>query len=290
MNQPLVSICIPTYNGERYLQEALDSVKAQTYKNIEVIISDDNSKDHTLEICDRFKNEVDFPVYIYNHTPSGIGANWNHCVEKANGEYIKFLFQDDILIENCLSEFNCLKNIMTARVFFCKRNLIDENSKIINDCRWYNKINDLQEVIGLTIDKQYDFKKKDLKYLGSKYPTEIEHNFLGEPVTSFIHKDIFNDIGKFNESLKQLLDVEYWLRILEKESIIITDKKLINFRIHNEQTSEKNLYSVDERKIIQDLLYNKFYKFLNRKVKNIRLYKKFPFLLTLRKWKYNYFS
>jgi glycosyltransferase involved in cell wall biosynthesis len=87
----LVSICIPTYNGKKYLNEALESVKSQVYKNIEVIISDDNSTDSTLEICNKFKHEVDFPVYIYSHKPSGIGANWNYIIEKANGDFIKFL-------------------------------------------------------------------------------------------------------------------------------------------------------------------------------------------------------
>jgi glycosyltransferase involved in cell wall biosynthesis len=92
----LISICIPTYNGENYILEALNSIKNQSYKNIEVIISDDNSNDKTLEICEKFKSEVDFPVYIYNHLPNGIGSNWNNCILKSKGDYIQFLFQDDL--------------------------------------------------------------------------------------------------------------------------------------------------------------------------------------------------
>ncbi|MCG2794067.1 MAG: glycosyltransferase [Weeksellaceae bacterium] len=67
---PLISVCIPTYNGAKYLQVVLDSVKAQTYKNIEVIISDDDSQDQTLDIYREFQSEVDFPVYIYYHDPN----------------------------------------------------------------------------------------------------------------------------------------------------------------------------------------------------------------------------
>ena len=84
----LISICIPTYNGENYILEALNSIKNQSYKNIEVIISDDNSNDKTLQICEKFKSEVDFPVYIYNHLPNGIGSNWNNCILKSKGDYI----------------------------------------------------------------------------------------------------------------------------------------------------------------------------------------------------------
>ena len=60
----LVSICIPTYNGAQYLQEALNSVKEQTYGPIEVIVSDDASKDNTLAIVEQFKQSVSFPIYI----------------------------------------------------------------------------------------------------------------------------------------------------------------------------------------------------------------------------------
>ena len=87
----LVSVCIPTYNGAPFLQEALDSVSQQTYRNIEVIISDDASNDKTLEIIQDFKAKASFPVSIYHHEPKGIGANWNNCIRKANGKFIKFL-------------------------------------------------------------------------------------------------------------------------------------------------------------------------------------------------------
>ena len=85
----LVSICIPTYNGEAYLAEALQSAIAQTYRPLEIIVSDDASKDRTLDIVKEFQTKTDIPFYVYHHQPAGIGANWNNCVSHANGEYIK---------------------------------------------------------------------------------------------------------------------------------------------------------------------------------------------------------
>ena len=93
----LVSIFVPLYNGAIFLQEALDSIKRQTYKNIEFIVSDYASKHESLIIIEKFKKGVSFSITIYHHEPSGIGANWNHCIKKANGNYIKYLFQDGLL-------------------------------------------------------------------------------------------------------------------------------------------------------------------------------------------------
>ena len=87
--QPLISICIPTYNGESFLEEALDSIVNQTYRNIEVVFSDDASADNTLGIIDKFKSQSNLPIYVFNHLPKGIASNWNHTLEKANGKYIK---------------------------------------------------------------------------------------------------------------------------------------------------------------------------------------------------------
>ncbi len=100
----MISICIPTYNGAKYLSETLQSIQSQNYQKIEVIMSDDSSSDDTLLIVEAFKKQSDFPVYVFHHTPSGIGANWNNCLKHAKGKYIKFLFQDDVMENDCLEK------------------------------------------------------------------------------------------------------------------------------------------------------------------------------------------
>ena len=115
---PLVSICIPTYNGAKFIKEAMDSAIAQTYANLEIIVSDDASKDGTLSIIESYKNKTLIPIHIYNHNPEGIGANWNHSVSKAQGDYIKFLFQDDILEPTCIERMMQLATQMDWSYFF----------------------------------------------------------------------------------------------------------------------------------------------------------------------------
>ena len=162
----LVSICIPTYNGAKFLKEALASITLQTYKHIEVIASDDASKDNTLEILEEFKQAVDFPVYIYHHSPCGIGANWNNCIKKANGKYIKFLFQDDVLLTTCIEEMeHVLEQNIEVGLVASKRELIFESDYLNEEVnRWINIYGDLQKTLqtqtlkGMNVIDKYVFK------------------------------------------------------------------------------------------------------------------------------------
>jgi Glycosyltransferases involved in cell wall biogenesis len=254
----LVSICIPTYNGEKFLQEALDSCKNQTYRDIEIIISDDASTDNTIEICKKFQETANFPVFIYNHTPAGIGANWNNCVKKSNGECIKFLFQDDILQSDCVERLVSYSQKHNLKAVCCKRHIIDENSKEITSGEWFGFFGDLQKTINLYFDEFYIFRKKDLKHL---WNTRL--NIFGEPVTFLYHKQLFDDIGFFSEQAKQILDQEFSYRILQKYPIGIVADKLISFRHHNEQTSAKN---------VSEDIENEYTKLLKMIVKNFYFY------------------
>lgn len=277
MKSHLVSICIPTYNGEKYLEKALNSVNNQIYQNIEVIISDDASNDNTLEICEKFRNRANFPVHIFHHKPCGIGANWNNCIEKSNGEFIKFLFQDDLLEPECVETMLSYLLKFEVDIVICKRKIIAEDFDSEFHKNWMKKYGDLQQGINLDFFDFYNFSKADLNLVGSKY--ELSYNFIGEPITSLFKKELFKDVGEFSYEMKQLLDLEYWLRILKSKSLGILNQELVSFRIHNQQTSSVNSRAkVDESEIIEKILFNKFFSFLNPKQRKILLYKKYPIL------------
>lgn len=284
----LISICLPTYNGEKYLQETLDSVKAQTYRNIEVIISDDQSSDKTLEICERFKSEVEFPVYIYSHNPSGIGENWNNSIINSNGDYIKILFQDDILEKNCIELMLNYLLKSNLDIVVSKRRIIDHHSKVIEQGDWFEYYKDLQTPAGITISEFKILSKKDLKNF--KYKRFSEDNIIGEPCVSLFTKTLFKTIGPFREDLKQLLDYEYWLRVLVKFEIGIIEEKLVRFRYHQEQTSNINLIrKVSERHIILNILLMKFLFYMSRSQVKILLQERFPFIKKINVYRYKIF-
>src|SRR5690606_18559170 len=91
-----------TYNGARYLRECLDGIVSQTFGDFEVVIVDDASRDDTLDIVNEYAaRDTRFRLYR-NEQNRGLVGNWNRCLELAEGEWIKFVFQDDTIDCRCL--------------------------------------------------------------------------------------------------------------------------------------------------------------------------------------------
>jgi len=128
---PLVTIGIPTYNrANGFLKKALQSAVEQTYKNLEIIVSDNCSTDHTESLVNDFS---DTRIRYVKH-PRNIGANnnFNFCVENAKGEYFLLLHDDDLidpdLIETCM---NAVKGDVNVGVIFTGNRVIDENANTL---------------------------------------------------------------------------------------------------------------------------------------------------------------
>ncbi|WP_460028545.1 glycosyltransferase family 2 protein [Methyloparacoccus murrellii] len=106
---PLVSVLVITYNSSKYVLETLESIKRQTYSNIELVISDDASSDDTVEICQSWLAlNADHFVrarLVCAEQNAGIPANCNQALGQAQGEWVKFIAGDDILLPECISIF-----------------------------------------------------------------------------------------------------------------------------------------------------------------------------------------
>lgn len=271
MQLSLVSICIPTYNGSQFLNDALLSITQQTYKNFEVVISDDGSCDDSIQIAENFKKRNSFPVFIYNHSPSGIGANWNNCISKSNGEYIKFLFQDDLLIPDCVRTMvEILNENKEFGMVACKRTIINENRENKWALDWLSKYGDLQEKLKLPVEKVNILDKELFKH---KEFCKDPYNKIGEPTTVMFRRSIIDKTGLFRTDLCQILDLEFYYRVLKFYKIAIINKKLVEFRLHSGQASQNN--SVDytvEYNLFRKILFYGYFKYLNigEKIKLIR--------------------
>ena len=92
-----VSIIIPVYNTEKYLKRCFDSVIAQEYENLELVIINDGSIDNSEQIINEYKNKYPDLIRYYSKENTGVADTRNYGIEKANGEYVMFLDSDDYL-------------------------------------------------------------------------------------------------------------------------------------------------------------------------------------------------
>lgn len=280
INKSLVSICIPTYNGSEFIAEAMESAIVQTYPKLEIVVSDDASKDETLQLIESYKHKTKHPIYIHNHEPSGIGANWNNCLRHARGRYIKFLFQDDILLPTCIQEMvEILENDNSVALVASKREFIVEPSFLNEDSeKWIEVYGDLQRMLNLPIDN-------NISYIDASLFRSIEFfrsplNKIGEPSVVLFKKEIIQEFGFFRENLKQVLDYEFFYRLLKKYRIAVVNKELVQFRLHDKQTTfinkDNNSYGVDHA-IFERIIYDEYFRYLSpgKKKELLRKYNRF---------------
>ena len=98
MEKNLVSIIVPVYNIEDYIETCINSILKQTYKNIEIIIVDDGSNDNSGKICDELKNK-DPRIFVYHKENGGLSDARNFGISKVNGDYITTVDGDDFVGE-----------------------------------------------------------------------------------------------------------------------------------------------------------------------------------------------
>ena len=108
--QPLVSVIVVSYNAEKTVLETLDSVLRQTYQNVELVLSDDCSKDNTVQVARKWFDEhsTAFKGGAYLLTAEnnqGVCANFNKAIRSSHGEWIKIIAADDILLPNCCKDY-----------------------------------------------------------------------------------------------------------------------------------------------------------------------------------------
>ncbi len=125
-----VSVIIPVYNVEKYLDKCLDSVEKQTYKDTEIIIVNDGSPDNSQSIVDEYvsRNENFVSYTIENR---GQGGARNFGVEKASGDYVVFLDSDDYVSENCIERFVAAAKENDSDIVVCNNYDVDENGRVI---------------------------------------------------------------------------------------------------------------------------------------------------------------
>jgi glycosyltransferase involved in cell wall biosynthesis len=262
MENVLISICIPLYNGEKYLEQCLKSAINQTYKNIEIILVDDVSGDDTLNIVNKYAANDKRIKLHRNDKNLGLVANFNKCLELANGEWIKLLLQDDYLADNCIETMVAALS-ETDKIAVCRRTFLLDNDADAAKRDYYGRRVMTFERWGVSSKEAVNVAPI---LVSTMAVWNICLNFIGEPTSIMIRKNVLPDAGYFNPDLAQICDLEYFVRIASKYGIKYVPAPLSYFRIHKESTTETNInakrYTVshlDPIITVNQYLYDKAY-------------------------------
>ena len=227
MENPLVSVPVITYNSANTIIETLDSIKAQTYQNIELVISDDCSTDNTVELCkvwiDQNKNRFVRTKLLTVEKNTGVSANCNRAGAACVGEWVKGIAGDDMLLPDCIEEFVKYVNEHPDTAYvFCRMEGFgrsqDEVDEYMNRCFDYS-------FFQLSVQEQYH----RLLFRGNCIPAPALFYNL-ERVKAI---NIVND-----ERIPMVEDYPSWLRITKSEvRLQFVDKVLVRYRLSENSIS-----------------------------------------------------
>ena len=232
-----VSIIIPVYNAEKYLEECLESALNQTYSNTEIIAVNDGSTDNSLEILKKYSNKLK----IISKKNGGTASALNAGIKVAKGEWIKWLASDDVLYPQAIEEL-----IIEAKKLSDKKNTILYSN--------YETIDSEGKIIDRVIEPNYgELDAFDFKVM-------LLDHICGCEGTVLIHKSALDEYGLLNEKIS-FEDYELRLKhcILHNFRMHLVPKILFKYRIHRGQITKtrvkKSLELQDQiRKSILDKL------------------------------------
>ena len=221
---PLVSIIVITYNSAKYVLETLESAKAQTYQNIELIVSDDGSTDDTIQICRNWLLEnikrferVELVTMVKN---TGIAPNCNRGLSAAEGEWVKLIAGDDILLPNCIYD-----NIEFTLTYTKAKFIFSKYKYLIND------------KISHTYYYNRPFFRKNNIHQFKSFLKGVGVNSS----TSFISRIDLIKLGGFDNNYPFLEDAPLWLKALSNGyKLYGFELSTVIYRIHSQNTCLSN--------------------------------------------------
>lgn len=228
--KPLVSVIIPCYNHENFVQDCIQSVIDQTYENIELIIIDDGSKDNSVHKIQEMTSLCDerFVQFEFRHRPNkGLCNTLNEALEWCQGEYYSVIASDDIMLKNKTAiQVEFLNKNKSVLAVFGGIKLIDENNRELSE--------------RLSQSEIYDFRKIIMH----------EHD-LPAP-TQMIRLNALREVGGYNPNIL-IEDWYMWLKLSSIGNLYYMNELLCLYRQHDNNIS-KNIIKMNQGRI--DVLSN----------------------------------
>ncbi len=208
MDTPLVSVLMTSYNREKYIAEAIESLLRSTYQNFELIIVDDRSKDRTAEIAKEYEQKDDRIKVFLNEKNLGQFPNRNYAASLAKGKYLKYLDSDDLIYPGGLSTLvEMMEKFPDAGYGLCS---LDQ---------------DVNKIFPFSITPKEAYERHFCKGIPL---------FHKAPLSSIIRVDAFKAVNGFTNNSGEG-DYEMWLSLSQKQNVVLMPHGIVWYRQHDEQ-------------------------------------------------------
>ena len=220
IKNPKVSVIMPCYNHEKYIDCAINSVLNQSYGNFELIIVDDSSSDRSVDIIEHYEKLDDRVVAIYHQTNMGASTSRNDAIEKANGDYIAFCDADDIwLCDKLKIQIAKIVNLHHYDLIYCDSSIIDSRGNYTGK----------------------KFSDNFSPFIGSQKAVFYKlciSNCINLS-TVLLKKACADRIGYFNKEISYVEDWLFWICLANEYEFYYIDLPLVEYRVHEQSSNLK---------------------------------------------------
>jgi glycosyltransferase involved in cell wall biosynthesis len=214
MIQPVISVCIPAYKKPQYVVRCLESILKQTYKQVEVIISDDSPDEDIKHAIQPYVNKLEIK-YFHNIPAFQSPKNWNIALDRGSGEYLLLMHQDDWFHSpTALSEFTTALQQYKVDFVFCRNTAVGESGT--------------ETILQAIPELLTDMARKPNHLLRAQV--------IGPPSNTILKRSV--NI-RYDEKFIWLVDVDYYSRILKAGyKYHYIDRHLVSIGLHHDQATE----------------------------------------------------
>lgn len=209
MENEMVSVIVPIYNTEKYVGKCIESVVNQSYTNLEIILINDGSTDHSAEICAGYEKEDD-RVWLFEQPNSGVSATRNRGLDLATGEYVLFIDSDDWLESNMIETL--VRNIFSYKVDI--------------SCCQYDYGNSVDSKSVAVWDRERMIREF------------LKHNHInGSLVNKLFRRELIGDI-RLDTAIKYGEDALFlWKNLICADSVAVSEEVLYHVTLHDDSSS-----------------------------------------------------
>jgi alpha-1,3-rhamnosyltransferase len=225
MLNTLVTVGIATYNSAKFIEETLESVKTQSYPSIELLVSDDCSKDNTIEVVENWLslNKQSFVAVklLKVDTNTGVSANCNRIFNNATGIFVKLLAGDDILLNTCIEDnMGYINKFPNTKVVFSQVGIFQDVYKPNH----FSRIKPT-EVPNNLMTPDFDAKKQ--------FETLLEGDRITYTPSVFFERQVVISLGGFDEEFRLVEDYPMWLKLTSSGvRLSYFNKVTVGYRVH----------------------------------------------------------